>query len=123
MTVPSVNARAPVAERTLYAGELVGQLSKDPLERYAAAMTADPRVKDHLGQCLLADQRFYLPADMLMKVDALSMAHSLEVRLPFLDPRVLELSAQLETALLSPALVRSVDDRGIVFAAANSPIS
>jgi asparagine synthase (glutamine-hydrolysing) len=88
--------------RALYAGELVGELTRDPLERYAAPMTADPRVNDHLGQCLLADQRFYLPADMLTKVDALSMAHSLEVRLPFLDPRVLELSAQLETALLCP---------------------
>lgn len=34
---------------------------------------------------LLFDQEFVLPNDMLKKVDLMSMAHSLEVRTPFLD--------------------------------------
>jgi asparagine synthase (glutamine-hydrolysing) len=38
-----------------------------------------------LDSCLYADLTFYLPNDMLVKVDRMSMAHGLEVRVPFLD--------------------------------------
>jgi asparagine synthase (glutamine-hydrolysing) len=38
----------------------------------------------------LADFRFNLPNDMLKKVDYASMFHSLEVRLPFLDSKLVE---------------------------------
>ncbi len=36
------------------------------------------------------DMRFHLPNDMLVKVDRMSMAHALEVRVPFLDAEVIE---------------------------------
>jgi len=41
------------------------------------------------------DQRYYLPDDILYKVDRISMAHSLEVRPPFLDPPIVDFAASL----------------------------
>ena len=43
-----------------------------------------------MNDYLLADQNFVLPNDMLKKVDAMSMAHALEVRVPFLDHELVE---------------------------------
>lgn len=41
------------------------------------------------------DQSYYLPDDLLYKVDRMSMAHSIEVRPPFLDHRLVEFGASL----------------------------
>lgn len=42
------------------------------------------------NEVLLADMRLVLPGDMLVKVDNMSMANSLEVRSPFLDHQVVD---------------------------------
>lgn len=48
-----------------------------------------------LNQLFYTDHHLYLPDDILVKVDIASMANSLEVRSPFLDYRLVELSASL----------------------------
>jgi asparagine synthase (glutamine-hydrolysing) len=52
-----------------------------------------------LDRYLQVDQSYYLPDDILYKTDRMSMAHSLEVRPPFLDPRIVDFAAALPADL------------------------
>jgi asparagine synthase (glutamine-hydrolysing) len=70
----------------------------DPLdlyrERYAETAGAEP-----LARMQDVDLGIYLADDLLVKTDRLSMAHSLELRVPFLDRRVAEFALALPTPL------------------------
>src|SRR6185369_1427705 len=48
-----------------------------------------------LDRYLAVDQAYYLPDDILYKADRMSMAHSIEVRPPFLDPRIVDFANSL----------------------------
>ncbi|CAK8719284.1 Asparagine synthase (Glutamine-hydrolyzing) [Candidatus Electrothrix gigas] len=50
---------------------------------------------DLLSQLQYVHLKTYLPDDILVKVDRMTMAHSLECRSPFLDYRVVEFAARL----------------------------
>jgi asparagine synthase (glutamine-hydrolysing) len=59
--------------------------------RWFAPLHTPPPFRDFLE----LDQNWYLPDDILYKCDRMSMAHSLEVRPPFLDHRIVEFAARL----------------------------
>jgi asparagine synthase (glutamine-hydrolysing) len=59
-------------------------------ERYAETAGADP-----LARMQDVDLGIYLVDDLLVKTDRASMAHSLETRVPFLDPAVAEFAFSL----------------------------
>ncbi len=50
---------------------------------------------DDLNDILYSDMHLVLPNDMLTKVDLMSMANSLEIRVPFLDHELVEFAFQL----------------------------
>ena len=58
------------------------------------------RGKDILSRQRQYDYGVYLPDDVLVKTDRASMAHSTELRSPFLDYRVVEFAAKLPNRLL-----------------------
>jgi asparagine synthase (glutamine-hydrolysing) len=54
---------------------------------------------DDLDRLQYVDTSLYLPADLLVKADRMSMAHSLEARVPFLDRSVVELCRRIPSRL------------------------
>jgi len=48
-----------------------------------------------LGKMLYADTKTWLPDDLLIKADKMSMANSIELRVPLLDHKILEFAASL----------------------------
>ena len=76
----------------LYKGALKQQFDADQYgTRHAlAALQADVQGLDPLTQMLYIDTRANLPDDLLMVGDKTAMANSLEVRVPFLDYRLVE---------------------------------
>ncbi len=52
---------------------------------------------DIITQTQYVDMLSYMPFDICLKADKMSMAHSLELRVPFLDKRVLDVALQIPT--------------------------
>jgi asparagine synthase (glutamine-hydrolysing) len=55
--------------------------------------------EDDVDRVLYSDLVFHLPPHMLAKLDALTMAHSVEARSPLLDTALIEYSARIPTNL------------------------
>ena len=67
-------------------------------ESYMLDYFHSPDDLGRLDQMLQADTHTYLPGDLLVKMDRMSMAHSLEARSPFLDQDIVQFAASLPEA-------------------------
>jgi asparagine synthase (glutamine-hydrolysing) len=85
--------------RELYGPAMADLALTNPYAEYANYYS-EPH-PDVLDRAMIADQRFHLQS-VLLKVDAMSMAHGLEVRVPLLDRRIMELAGQFDIRILNP---------------------
>lgn len=53
--------------------------------------------KDDVTKMMTIDMRLWLPGDILLKADKMSSAHSLELRVPFLDKKVMKVAEKIPT--------------------------
>ncbi len=78
---------------------LLKQRLPNSLGQVLAEMDGLPSTSDDLAPYLWFDQKYFLADDILTKSDRMSMAHSVEVRPPFLDHRIVEFAAKLPASL------------------------
>lgn len=69
---------------------------------FTADLGSSPSITDNL----MTDLNLVLPNDMLTKVDLMSMAHGLEIRVPFLDHKVVEFAYGLPDNMKITAQIR-----------------
>jgi asparagine synthase (glutamine-hydrolysing) len=95
--------RAHVYWNGTFADEDLTAIVKTPLPDTLAQILGQlpnlPKVNDDLAPYLWLDQKYFLADDILTKSDRMSMAHSVEVRPPFLDHRIVEFAAALPAKL------------------------
>jgi asparagine synthase (glutamine-hydrolysing) len=87
-----VNAKLPAALQ-----RILGEL-KQVTSGSVGGGNGGGRGGDGVSPYLWFDQKYFLPDDILSKVDRMSMAHAVEVRPPFLDHRIVEFAATLPAA-------------------------
>ena len=85
-------ARARLVQGRLAA--LDGGAARRAIDRLAGGLSSDP-----LAETLFLDAQLALPDDMLQYFDRTSMAHSLEVRVPFLDHEFVQFATRVPSNL------------------------
>jgi asparagine synthase (glutamine-hydrolysing) len=94
------------AKRTLLSRDTLGRLSEfDPYSRHREYF-AKSRQFSSLNRLLYVDFKTFMPALNLDTIDRTSMAVNLEVRAPFLNKELVELSARIPSRLKLKGLTR-----------------
>ncbi len=75
---------------SLYSGELAGAIDGSAARNRFSELYHDGGAPQGLKAALYLDYKTYLPDDLLHLSDRLAMAHSLEVRVPFVDHEMVE---------------------------------
>jgi asparagine synthase (glutamine-hydrolysing) len=84
----------PMLKEELYTDTFMQAVDgADPYQAHRQVLQAS--TADHLSQLSALDLQTYLPGDLLMLGDKLSMAHGLEVRVPFCDHMLIEAAARI----------------------------
>jgi asparagine synthase (glutamine-hydrolysing) len=106
----------PHLQEKLYSPDLMKQLrAYDPIES-VESLLRQAAYLDPVSRYQYLDTLQYLPADILTKVDRMSMANSLEVRAPLLDAPLVEYMATLPLSMklragVSKSILRKICSR------------
>jgi asparagine synthase (glutamine-hydrolysing) len=88
-------------KRELYGSELSPYLSQNgvgPSARHVERYRSKAEARDSLSQMMFVDTRLWLPDDLLLVGDKMSMAESVEMRVPFLDRELVEFTESLPSS-------------------------
>jgi asparagine synthase (glutamine-hydrolysing) len=80
---------------TLYSAEMSRGVNKQQSAGIARNLIARQAGHGALDKMMYVDTKIWLPDDLLIKADRMTMANSIELRVPFLDHKVLEFAARL----------------------------
>ncbi|PYM39911.1 MAG: asparagine synthase (glutamine-hydrolyzing) [Candidatus Rokuibacteriota bacterium] len=94
-----LGAFTPAEQRALFTSDALARMEMEPSYAAFHEMLTHAPSASGLERMLYLDLKGYLGEGVLTKVDRASMACSLEVRLPLLDRRVVELAASLPMRL------------------------
>jgi asparagine synthase (glutamine-hydrolysing) len=79
----------------LYANEFSGHVNREFSMEPATRYMRDGAASGVVNRMLYVDTKTSLPDDLLLKADKMTMANSVELRVPFLDHKFLEFAASL----------------------------
>lgn len=82
-------------KKEIFSSDLTQELEKRGLSSTVLAMDEAHPGSSPLDRMLFTDLQTYLPHDLLRMTDRLSMCHALEVRVPFLDHKLVEFVATI----------------------------
>ena len=83
----------------LLADDLQDEICGTGIEEQCGRYYHSPNATAPLDRIMYQDVKVYLPDDILVNTDRISMLHSLEVRVPFLDHKVMEFCATIPATL------------------------
>jgi len=89
--------------KTLIIDKTSSQIS---IEEFFSQFMSHCPFKDDFYKMMYLNLKLTLPDDMLVKVDRMSMANSLEARIPFLDHRLIEFMASVHKEVKLPGSTR-----------------
>jgi len=90
----------PARVRQLFQSGLLGtEIEELPFRQFQQLLEEIPAEKNLLNQALFLEQRSFLPQHNLAYMDKLGMASSVEVRVPYVDERIVALAAGMPPQL------------------------
>ncbi len=97
--VDSLSYFGDTAKRNLLAGSMQKRLNGRNSSAAFEQIFDIPVSTSQIDRLLYLDSKTYLPGDILTKVDRMSMAHSIEARVPLLDSKLIEFVQTIPASL------------------------